>query len=103
LSAGRTFTSLEHLNEMASCWLAETADVRVHQETKGRPIDLFAEEKPLLLALPARPPARKRTKLNDRSAALVSPTSPDSMPGKDSRLMRRRSGREEKLPKKAYI
>jgi hypothetical protein len=52
---GRTFTSLEHLNEMAMCWLAETADVRVHRETKRRPIDLFAEEKPLLLALPARP------------------------------------------------
>jgi len=52
---GRTFTSLEHLNEMAMCWLAETADVRVHRETKRRPIDLFAEEKPLPLALPARP------------------------------------------------
>jgi transposase len=52
---GRTFTSLEHLNEMAMCWLAETADVRVHRETKRRPIDLFAEEKPHLLALPARP------------------------------------------------
>jgi transposase/antitoxin component of MazEF toxin-antitoxin module len=52
---GRTFTSLEHLNEMAKCWLAETADVRVHRETKRRPIDLFAEEQPHLLALPARP------------------------------------------------
>jgi transposase len=52
---GRTFTSLEHLNEMAKCWLAEIADVHVHRETKRRPIDLFAEEKPLLLALPARP------------------------------------------------
>ena len=30
-------------------------DVRLHQETKGRPIDLFAQEKPHLLALPARP------------------------------------------------
>src|SRR5439155_1069255 len=52
---GRTFTSLEHLNEMAMCWLAETADVRVHRETKRRPIDLFAEEKPHLLGLPAQP------------------------------------------------
>jgi transposase len=52
---GRTFTSLEHLNEMAMCWLAETADVRIHRETKRRPIDLFAEEKPLLLGLPAQP------------------------------------------------
>ncbi len=52
---GRTFTSLEHLNEMAMRWLAETADVRIHRETKRRPIDLFGEEKPHLLGLPAQP------------------------------------------------
>jgi len=52
---GRTFTSLEHLNEMAMRWLAETADVRIHRETKRRPIDLFEEEKPHLLGLPAQP------------------------------------------------
>ncbi len=51
---GRTFTSLEHLNEMAMRWLAETADVRIHRETRRRPIDLFAEEKPHLLSLPLR-------------------------------------------------
>jgi hypothetical protein len=51
---GRTFTSLEHLNETTMCWLAETADVRVHRETKRRPIDLFEEERPHLLALPGR-------------------------------------------------
>src|SRR5215471_12224252 len=51
---GRTFTSLEHLNEVARRWLAETADLRTHRETKRRPIDLFEEEKPHLLALPAR-------------------------------------------------
>src|SRR5712692_1995184 len=52
---GRTFTSLEHLNEMAMRWLAATADTRIHRETKRRPIDLFEEEKPHLLALPAQP------------------------------------------------
>jgi transposase len=52
---GRTFTSLEHLNETAVRWLAEVADVRLHRETKRRPIDAFEEEKPHLLALPARP------------------------------------------------
>ena len=51
---GRTFTSLEHLNETAARWLAESADVRIHRETKRRPIDLYEEEKPHLLALPAR-------------------------------------------------
>ncbi|MGZ4822872.1 MAG: Mu transposase domain-containing protein [Terriglobales bacterium] len=35
-------------------WLAETADVRVHRETKRRPIDLFEEEQPHLLTLPGR-------------------------------------------------
>jgi len=51
---GRTFTSLEHLNETAAHWLANTADVHVHRETKRRPIDLYQEEKPHLLSLPAR-------------------------------------------------
>ena len=51
---GRTFTSLEHLNEVAARWLAQTADVRTHRETRRRPIDLFQEEKPHLLVLPAR-------------------------------------------------
>lgn len=51
---GRTFTSLEHLNETTMRWLAETADVRVHRETKRRPIDLFEEEKPYLLGLPVQ-------------------------------------------------
>src|SRR5450759_2387849 len=50
----RTFTSLEHLNQTAALWLADTADVRLHRETKRRPIDLYQEEKPHLLSLPAR-------------------------------------------------
>src|ERR1017187_8405915 len=50
---GRTFASLEHLNETAALWLANTADVHVHRETKRRPIDLYQEEKPHLLSLPA--------------------------------------------------
>jgi transposase len=52
---GRTFTSLEHLNETAALWLANTADLHVHRETKRRPIDLYQEEKPHLLRLPAQP------------------------------------------------
>jgi hypothetical protein len=41
------------LNEVTTQWLAQTADVRFHQETKRRPLDLFEEEKPHLLSLPA--------------------------------------------------
>jgi transposase len=52
---GRTFQSLEHLNAVTARWLAEVADVRIHRETKQRPIDRHAEERPHLLALPATP------------------------------------------------
>jgi transposase len=52
---GRTFTSLAHLNEVTANWLANTADLRIHQETKRRPIDLYEEEKPHLLPLPPHP------------------------------------------------
>jgi transposase len=52
---GRTFTSLDHLNEMTTRWLAEIADLRIHRETKRRPIDLYQEERAHLLALPAQP------------------------------------------------
>ena len=50
---GRTFRSLEHLNEVTRWWLANVADVRVHGTTKKRPIDAYAEELPHLLPLPA--------------------------------------------------
>jgi transposase len=52
---GRTFRSLEHLNEITAWWLANVADVRIHRETKQRPLDRHAEERPQLLPLPAVP------------------------------------------------
>ena len=52
---GRTFASLDHLNEVTTQWLATVADVRVHRETKERPIDRHAAERPHLIALPATP------------------------------------------------
>ena len=33
---GRTFTSLEHLNETTALWLADIVDVHLHRETKRR-------------------------------------------------------------------
>jgi transposase len=51
---GRTFHSLEHLNEVTRWWLANVADVRVHGTTKKRPLDAHAEERPHLLPLPAQ-------------------------------------------------
>ena len=55
LLSGREFRSLEHLNEVTAWWLAEVADVRVHRQTRRRPIDLYAEELPHLIPLPERP------------------------------------------------
>jgi transposase len=55
LLGGRSFLSLEHLNETTVWWLAEVADVRVHRQTKARPLDRHAEEQPHLLSLPAQP------------------------------------------------
>jgi transposase len=55
LLGGRTFRGLGHLNEVAAWWLAEVADVRVHRQTRARPIDRHAEEQPRLIPLPARP------------------------------------------------
>jgi len=50
---GRSFHSLEQLNEFTRRWLAEVADVRLHKTTGHRPIDLHAQEQPHLIALPA--------------------------------------------------
>lgn len=49
---GRTFRSLEHLNETARWWLSNVADVRKHRTTGKTPLELHAEEVPHLLPLP---------------------------------------------------
>jgi transposase len=52
---GRTFSSLEQLNQVTQLWLANTADLRVHRETGKRPLDAHAEEQTHLLKLPDHP------------------------------------------------
>jgi hypothetical protein len=52
---GRTFRSLEHLNEVAQWWLEHVADVRIHRETKQSPRDRHQLELPHLIPLPAQP------------------------------------------------
>lgn len=49
---GRSFRSLEHLQELTRWWLANVADLRMHRETNQRPLDAHAEELPHLLPLP---------------------------------------------------
>lgn len=51
---GRTFRTLEHLNEVTLWWLAEVADVRVHRQTKQTPLSLHQQEQPHLIPLPAQ-------------------------------------------------
>ena len=50
---GRSFRSLEQLNEVARWWLAERNDGRIHGTTKRTPLELHEEEKPYLIDLPA--------------------------------------------------
>jgi transposase len=50
---GRTFSSLDHLNETTAWWLAHVADVRELREAKKTPLQLHAEEQPHLVPLPA--------------------------------------------------
>ena len=47
-----SFESWDDLNARARRWLDEVANVRIHSTTHRRPVDMFAEEKDLLIRLP---------------------------------------------------
>lgn len=50
---GTVFHSLEDLNQKARVWLDTVANVRKHSTTGRRVDEMYAEEKPLLIALPS--------------------------------------------------
>lgn len=50
---GRTFESLEHLNEVTAWWLANVADVRRLRDFRESPLERHERERPELLPLPA--------------------------------------------------
>ena len=50
---GTAFHSLEDLNQKARVWLDTVANVRKHTTTGRRVDEMYAEEKPLLIALPS--------------------------------------------------
>ena len=52
LLAGLAITDFSQLNPIARQWLEEIANVRVHGETRRRPVELFEEECPHLQPLP---------------------------------------------------
>jgi transposase len=49
---GRTFDTLEHLNEVTVQWLREVADVRILRDFQESPLERHAREQPQLLPLP---------------------------------------------------
>jgi transposase len=49
---GRTFETLNHLNETTAWWLAQVADVHPLRELQKTPLELHAEERSSLIALP---------------------------------------------------
>ena len=51
---GRTFSSLDHLNEITAWWLAQVADVRELRDAGKTPLQLHQEELPHLIPLPAQ-------------------------------------------------
>jgi transposase len=55
---GKTFHSLDHLNASLMRWNALVADQRIHGTTHRKPVDMFKEEKSLLLSHHGKPPYR---------------------------------------------
>ncbi len=49
---GRTFRTLEHLNEVTRWWLSETNDKRIHGTTKRSPLEMHEQERQHLIPLP---------------------------------------------------
>ena len=52
---GRSFETLNHLNEITAWWLANVADVRELRQFGKTPLQLHQEELPHLIPLPAQP------------------------------------------------
>ena len=50
---GRRFRDKNDLKEQLRSWLTKVNDVRVHRTTRRRPIDMFGDEIPCLVPLPA--------------------------------------------------
>jgi transposase len=55
LLGGRSFRTLEHLNETTVWWRAHVADIRTLSPSGKTPRELHAEEQPRLIPLPAQP------------------------------------------------
>jgi hypothetical protein len=89
---GSFFASWDDLNARARTWLDTVANVRVHSTTRRRPVDLFAEEKDLLIALPPAPYPTGRELLRKVQQDGYIPVEgslypvPASLPGPEARV-----------------
>lgn len=52
---GRTFATLEHLNEITAWWLTHVADVRELRESQQTPLQRYEQERAALVPLPVQP------------------------------------------------
>lgn len=52
---GKSFASLDHLNESLINWIVKVADQRIHGTTHRKPIEMFDEELDLLLSHSGKP------------------------------------------------
>lgn len=55
---GKTFESLDHLNNSLMNWIVTVADQRVHGTTHRKPEEMFQEEQDLLIKHHGKPPYR---------------------------------------------
>jgi transposase len=53
--AGLDLPDFRAINPAARLWLENIANVRIHGETRKKPVDLFQQEKPSMLPLPPHP------------------------------------------------
>ena len=80
-----------HQSRPPANWLDTVANVRIHGETHTKPLDLFAQEKPLLRPLPALPydcavvrPTSRQRLLPRRSSTPIATPCPTSTPPSNS-------------------
>ena len=68
---GTTFASWDDLNARVRHWLDTMANHRVHSTTRRVPAEMFSEEKPLFIQLPAVPFPTERREVWMSGAALI--------------------------------
>jgi transposase len=79
---GHDFTQFDQINSAAKVWQTDIANVRIHGQTRKRPVDLLAEDVGAMLALPGRDydVARTRTVRSNKLFRVTLDTNRYSVP-----------------------